>query len=67
MAAGREAYGGVFGHPERFEPFSRRQCEKLLYVHVAAYERVTGTEWRRLTRYDYESYTDRDGWPDLDD
>ncbi|THA80326.1 DUF4240 domain-containing protein [Streptomyces sp. A0592] len=65
VAAGRRAYEGVFGHPERFAPFTARHCEELLYVHEEAFERVTGAEWDRLTRYDYESCSNKDGWPEL--
>ncbi|MFB7470424.1 DUF4240 domain-containing protein [Kitasatospora sp. NPDC056184] len=66
VAAGRDAYEGVFDGPERFTPFTARQCEQLLYVHEEAFEQATGREWDRLTRYDYESCSNRDGWPDLD-
>ena len=65
VAAGRDAYEGVFYDPERFAPFTARQCEQLLYVHKEAFEQVTGTEWDRLTRYDYESCSNKDGWPGL--
>ncbi|MFI6846576.1 DUF4240 domain-containing protein [Kitasatospora sp. NPDC050467] len=63
VAAGRRTYESVFGEPERFAPFTGRHCEELLYVHEEAYERATGEEWDRLTRYDYESCSNRDGWP----
>ncbi|MFJ9951909.1 DUF4240 domain-containing protein [Kitasatospora sp. NPDC091207] len=65
VAAGREVYEGVSGAPERFAPFVGRHCEELLYVHEDAYERLTGEEWDLLTRYDYESCANRDGWPGL--
>ncbi|MFD6968814.1 DUF4240 domain-containing protein [Streptomyces sp. NPDC059979] len=65
VAAGRQAYEGVFGHPERFMPFAALQCEELLYVHERAFEQAAGTEWDRLTRYDYESCSNKDGWPKL--
>ncbi|MER5352639.1 DUF4240 domain-containing protein [Kitasatospora sp. NPDC002551] len=65
VAAGRQAYESVFGHPERFAPFTALHCEELLYVHEEAFEQVTGTEWDRLTRYVYESCSNTDGWPDL--
>ncbi|MGW4651832.1 DUF4240 domain-containing protein [Kitasatospora sp. NPDC004289] len=67
VVAGRDVYEGVFYDPERFAPFTTRQCELLLYVHEEAFEQVTGTEWDRLTRYDYESCSNRDGWPELRD
>lgn len=65
VAAGRQAYESVFGSPEGFAPFTARQCEALLYVHEEAFEQVTGTEWDHLTRYDYESCSNADGWPEL--
>ncbi|MYW03286.1 DUF4240 domain-containing protein [Streptomyces sp. SID3343] len=65
VAAGRQAYESVFGHPERFVPFTALQCEELLYVHEEAFEQVAGTEWDRLTLYDYESCSNKDGWPKL--
>ncbi|MER5867533.1 DUF4240 domain-containing protein [Kitasatospora sp. NPDC002040] len=67
VAAGRQAYESVFGHPERFAPFTARHCEELLYLHEEAFEQATGTEWDRLTRYDYESCSNKDGWPKLRD
>lgn len=65
VAVGRQAYESVFGHPERFAPFTALQCEELLYVHEEAFEQATGTEWDRLTRYDYESCSNKHGWPEL--
>ncbi|MFF4006938.1 DUF4240 domain-containing protein [Streptomyces sp. NPDC001717] len=65
VAAGRRTYESVFGHPERFAPFTALQCEELLYVHEEVFEQVTGTEWDRLTRYDFETCSNADGWPDL--
>ncbi|WP_255360315.1 MULTISPECIES: hypothetical protein [Kitasatospora] len=35
--------------------------ERLLYVHEVA----TGEEWDHDTRYDYESCSNREGWPNL--
>ncbi|MEV7782845.1 DUF4240 domain-containing protein [Kitasatospora sp. NPDC088351] len=63
VAAGREVYEDVLGHPERFAPFTASSCESLLYVHEEAFELVTGAEWDRPTRYDYESCSNREGWP----
>ncbi|MFF3002147.1 DUF4240 domain-containing protein [Kitasatospora sp. NPDC057940] len=65
VAAGRDVYESMFHDPDRFAPFTARQCEPLLYVHEEAFELVTGTEWDRLTRYDYESCSNADGWPEL--
>ncbi|MEE1782551.1 DUF4240 domain-containing protein [Streptomyces sp. SP17BM10] len=63
VAAGREAYEGVLGRPERFAPYTALQAEELLYVHEEAYEAVTGEEWDHPTRYDYESCSNAEGWP----
>ncbi|SEM70101.1 Protein of unknown function [Streptacidiphilus jiangxiensis] len=65
VAAGREVYESVFGDPALFLPFTAPtlQGEWLLYVADQAYERATGEEWDRVTRYDFESYSNRDGWP----
>lgn len=64
VAAGREVYESVFEDPARFSPFTAptAQGESLLYVAPQAYERVTGEEWHRATRYSFESYANRDGW-----
>ncbi len=37
--------------------------ERLLYIPDEAYELATGKEWHRATRYCYESFSNRDGWP----
>ncbi|WP_457028713.1 hypothetical protein [Kitasatospora sp. P5_F3] len=44
-----------------------RPASRPLYVHEEAFEQVTGTEWDRLTRHDYESCSSKDGWPELRD
>ncbi|WP_055586738.1 DUF4240 domain-containing protein [Streptacidiphilus griseoplanus] len=67
VAAGRQTYESVFGHPECFARFTARQGETLLYVHEEAFERATGTKWDRLTRYTYESCLNKDVWADLRD
>ncbi|MFI9163534.1 DUF4240 domain-containing protein [Kitasatospora aureofaciens] len=66
VAAGRAVYEGkFFGDPTRFSPFTSTALdgEWLLYVAQQAYEQVTGEEWNRVTRYDFESYSNPDGWP----
>lgn len=64
VAAGREEYESVLRDPERFVPYAEALvwAEALLYVPDEAYERLTGQEWDRATRYSYESYSNRDGW-----
>ncbi|MDX3098971.1 hypothetical protein PV417_31455 [Streptomyces sp. ME19-03-3] len=58
-------FESVFHDPERFAPFTAQQCELLLYVHEEAFKQATGTQWDRQTRYDYESRSNKDGWPEL--
>lgn len=38
------------------------RAESLLHVPDRAYERVTGEEWPRDTRYSFESYSNLAGW-----
>ncbi|MFG2819080.1 DUF4240 domain-containing protein [Kitasatospora sp. NPDC048365] len=65
VAAGRATYESVLGRPDRFVPFTDMSCQQLLYIHEEAYEAATGEEWDLLTRYDYESCSNEEGWPDL--
>ncbi|MDY0812618.1 DUF4240 domain-containing protein [Kitasatospora purpeofusca] len=65
VAAGRAAYERVLGEPELFAAHSFRSGEPLLYVHEEAYEAATGEEWDHATRYNYESCSNREGWPTL--
>ncbi|MFB8166338.1 DUF4240 domain-containing protein [Kitasatospora purpeofusca] len=65
VAAGRAAYERVLGEPELFAAHSFRSGESLLYVHEEAYEVATGEDWDHDTRYDYESCSNREGWPNL--
>ncbi|MFD5497842.1 DUF4240 domain-containing protein [Streptomyces sp. NPDC127091] len=64
VAAGREVFEGVLQDPETFAPFATDLiwAESLLYTPDHAYERITGEEWDRNTRYSYESYSNTDGW-----
>lgn len=68
VAAGRAVWEAVFFDVSKFAPFTapRYDGEWLLYVPDQAYELATGKEWeRRLTRYNFESYSNPDGWPHL--
>jgi hypothetical protein len=67
VAAGRAVYESVFFDESKFAPFTATTYdgEWLLYVPDDAYELATGEEWHRLTRYDFESYSNSDGWPHL--
>ncbi len=65
VAAGRAAYERVLADPALFTAHSFRSGESLLYVHEEAYEAATGEEWDHDTRYDYESCSNRAGWPNL--
>ncbi|MFD3450684.1 hypothetical protein ACFWVC_00695 [Streptomyces sp. NPDC058691] len=58
-------FESVFHDPEWFAPFTGQRCELLLYVHEEALKQATGTQWDRLTRYDYESCSYKDGLPEL--
>ncbi|WP_345694977.1 DUF4240 domain-containing protein [Kitasatospora terrestris] len=65
VAAGRATYESVLGRPDRFAPFTAMDCQQLLHIHEDAYEAATGEEWDHLTRYDYESCSNKEGWPGL--
>ncbi|WP_344343607.1 DUF4240 domain-containing protein [Kitasatospora putterlickiae] len=65
VASGRTAYERVLADPALFARYSFRSGESLLYVHEEAYETATGEEWDHDTRYDYESCSNREGWPKL--
>lgn len=67
VAAGRAVWESVFFDVEKFAPYtsSERDGEWLLYVPDKAYELATGNDWDRRTRYCFESYSNRDGWPHL--
>ncbi|WP_017239094.1 DUF4240 domain-containing protein [Streptomyces sp. SS] len=69
VAAGQAVWESVFFDADKFTPYtsSERDGEWLLYVPDMAYELATGEEWDRSTRYCVESYSNRDGWPDLRD
>jgi hypothetical protein len=64
VAAGRSEYGRVLADPARFTPYAEELvwAESLLYVPDEVYPRLTGREWDRNTRYDYESYSNTEGW-----
>ncbi|GCD47434.1 hypothetical protein GKJPGBOP_07200 [Streptomyces paromomycinus] len=64
VAAGREVFEGVLRDPSAFAPFATDLiwAESLLYAPDHAYERITGEEWHRATRYSYESYANTKGW-----
>ncbi|MET9619386.1 DUF4240 domain-containing protein [Streptomyces sp. NPDC006464] len=67
VAAGQAVWESVFFDVDKFAPYTSSECdgEWLLYVPDKAYELATGREWNRLTRYSFESYSNKDGWPDL--
>ncbi|MFE7546666.1 DUF4240 domain-containing protein [Streptomyces gardneri] len=69
VAAGQAVWESVFFDADKFSPYTSSECdgEWLLYVPDKAYELATGEEWDRSTRYCFESYSNRDGWPDLRD
>ncbi|MFF4247549.1 DUF4240 domain-containing protein [Streptomyces sp. NPDC001822] len=69
VAAGQGVWESVFFDDDKFAPYTSSDCdgEWLLYVPDKAYELATGERWDRSTRYCFESYSNRDGWPDLRD
>ncbi|MFJ8982999.1 DUF4240 domain-containing protein [Streptomyces sp. NPDC102282] len=66
VAAGRTAFDGVLQDPAAFTPYviDLIWAEPLLYTPDRAYERITGEEWDRDTRYSYESCSNTEGWAD---
>ncbi|MFE7712128.1 DUF4240 domain-containing protein [Streptomyces sp. NPDC057486] len=69
VAAGQAVWESVFFDTDKFAPYTSTEYdgEWLLYVPDKAYELATGEEWDRSTRYCFESYSNRDGWPQLRD
>ncbi|MFV5991037.1 DUF4240 domain-containing protein [Streptomyces sp. NPDC056231] len=69
VAAGQAVWEGVFFNVDKFSPYTstERDGEWLLYVPEEAYELATAKEWDRETQYCFESYSNKDGWPDLRD
>lgn len=68
VAAGRGTWEAVFSDVDKFAPFTATtyDAESLLYVPDQAYGLVTGQEWDRPTRYCFETFSNRDGWPHLE-
>ncbi|MFE5333285.1 DUF4240 domain-containing protein [Embleya sp. NPDC056575] len=66
VAAGRTAFDSVLQDPAAFIPYATDLiwAEPLLYASDQAYERITGEEWDRETRYSYESCSNTEGWAD---
>ncbi|MER5892938.1 DUF4240 domain-containing protein [Streptomyces sp. NPDC001876] len=66
VAAGRTAFDSVLQDPAAFTPYviDLIWAEPLLYAPDRAYERITGEEWDRDTRYSYESCSNTEGWAD---
>ncbi|MFI8363338.1 DUF4240 domain-containing protein [Streptomyces sp. NPDC085612] len=67
VAACCTVWESAFSDADKFAPYTSAEHdgEWLLYVPDRAYELATGKEWDRLTRYCFESYSNRDGWPHL--
>ncbi|WP_329265520.1 DUF4240 domain-containing protein [Streptomyces sp. NBC_01478] len=67
VAAGQAAWEGAFFDADKFAPYTSAECEGewLLYVPDRAYELATRKEWDRSTPYCFESYSNKDGWPNL--
>ncbi len=64
VAAGRTVFDSVLQDAATFAPYATNHiwAESLLYTPDRAYERITGEEWDRDTRYSYESYSNTEGW-----
>ncbi|MFD0279520.1 DUF4240 domain-containing protein [Kitasatospora sp. NPDC127111] len=64
VAAGRAVFDRVLQDASAFTPFviDHIWAESLLYAPDRAYERITGEEWGRDTRYSFESYSNTEGW-----
>lgn len=64
VADGRAVYESVLADPTLFAPYVNDLvwAESLLYVPDEAYLELTGQEWDRDTRYDYETGSNTDGW-----
>ncbi|MER5277867.1 DUF4240 domain-containing protein [Streptomyces sp. NPDC002809] len=69
VAAGRAVWESVFFDVDKFAPYTstKYDAEWLLYVPDTAYELATGQEWDSSTRYCFETFSNKDGWPDLQD
>ncbi|NXY95689.1 DUF4240 domain-containing protein [Streptomyces sp. BR123] len=67
VAAGQAVWEGVFFDVDKFAPYTSTEYdgEWLLYVPDRAYELATGKQWDRTTRYCFETFSNRDGWPHL--
>ncbi|MFJ3517877.1 MULTISPECIES: DUF4240 domain-containing protein [unclassified Streptomyces] len=67
VAAGQAVWEGVFFDADKFAPYTSTKYdgEWLLYVPDQAYELATGEERHRATRYSFETFSNRDGWPHL--
>ncbi|WP_286158424.1 DUF4240 domain-containing protein [Streptomyces sp. CB03911] len=66
VAAGRAEYEAVLADPALFAPHTATTLhgEDLLHLAEEAYEEATGEEWDIVTEFDYESCSNKDGWPE---
>ncbi|RSS64668.1 hypothetical protein EF912_02055 [Streptomyces sp. WAC07061] len=64
VAAGRIEFDRVLRDPAAFTPYATGVvwAESLLCAMDRAYERITGEECDRDTRYSYESGSNTEGW-----
>ncbi len=63
VAGGKLDYENVLAHPETMP--QDHWFENLLYIGPRAFEEKTGEEFQYVTKYSYESGSNRDGWPSL--
>ncbi|MGW6485710.1 DUF4240 domain-containing protein [Streptomyces sp. NPDC055056] len=67
VAAGQSAWESVFFDVDKFAPYtaSTHDGESLLFVSDQANELAIDREWDRSTRYCFETFSNRNGWPHL--
>jgi uncharacterized protein DUF4240 len=60
VAKGKALYEAVRKDPRRMP--KDKDFEALLEVAQHAYERKTGRDWTYVSRFDYETFANEDGW-----
>ena len=67
VACGREVYEAVATDPRQMPTRSDQWLEPLLFVGANVHAELTGNDiedWQPETRFDYETGSNRDGWPE---
>lgn len=60
VANGLEYYKKVFAHPQLMP--KDLTFEPLLYIAMKAYKRKTGNDFNAVSAYNYETYSNKNGW-----